>query len=199
MTKLAVECVGNGAVADVDLEGTKGHHSGWLTIAMGYGFGVMFPVLMFGGVSGAHINPAMTLGQAVIGIFPWSQVLPYILAQLVGAALGQLVVYVCYFPHYRMTKEPAPILGTFCTTDASGSLVNYFINEFFGTLAGAGSGSPLLFAGPMGVSGVGCRLHRRRLDRLGAGHLSGRSHGPWSEPRTRPGAALPALDSARTQ
>ena len=49
MTKLAVECVGNGAVADVDLEGTKGHHSGWLTIAMGYGFGVMFLVLMFGG------------------------------------------------------------------------------------------------------------------------------------------------------
>ena len=133
MTKLAAECVGtailmifgNGAVADVDLEGTKGHHSGWLTIAMGYGFGVMFPVLMFGGVSGAHINPAMTLGQAVIGIFPWSLVLPYILAQLVGAALGQLVVYACYFPHYRMTKDPLPILGTFCTTDASGSLVNY--------------------------------------------------------------------------
>ena len=190
MTKLAAECVGtailmifgNGAVADVDLEGTKGHHSGWLTIAMGYGFGVMFLVLMFGGVSGAHINSAMTLGQAVIGIFPWSQVLPYILAQLVGAALGQLVVYVCYFPHYRMTKEPVPILGTFCTTDASGSLVNYFVNEFFGTLVlvlGA-----LCCAGSMGVSGVGCRLHRCRLDRLGAGHLSGRSNRPRFEPRT---------------
>ena len=85
---------------------------------MGYGFGVMFPVLMPGGISGAHINPAMTSGQAIIGIFPWSQVLPYILAQL--------VVYVCCFPHYRLTKEPAPIPGTFCTTDASGSPVNYF-------------------------------------------------------------------------
>lgn len=142
MTKLAAEFVGtailmifgNGAVADVDLEGTKGHHSGWLTIAMGYGFGVMFPVLMFGGVSGAHINPAMTLGQAVIGIFPWKDVLPYIIAQLLGAAVGQLIVYVCYYPHYQQTKDPAPILGTFCTTDASGSRVNYFINEFFGTL-----------------------------------------------------------------
>ena len=161
MTKLAAECVGtailmifgNGAVADVDLEGTKGHHSGWLTIAMGYGFGVMFPVLMFGGVSGAHINPAMTLGQAVIGIFPWSQVLPYILAQLVGAALGQLVVYACYFPHYRMTKDPLPILGTFCTTDASGSLVNYFINEFFGTLVLV-LGALCCLQGPWGSKGL---------------------------------------------
>ena len=50
---------GNGAVANVELKNTKGHHAGWLNIAMGYGFGVMFPVLMFGGVSGAHINPAI--------------------------------------------------------------------------------------------------------------------------------------------
>ena len=52
---------------------------------MGYGFGVMFPVLMFGSVSGAHINPAMTIAQAVNGLFPWSDVLPYIVAQLLGA------------------------------------------------------------------------------------------------------------------
>ena len=74
-TKLAAEffgtailmIFGNGSVANVELKNTKGHHAGWLNIAMGYGFGVMFPVLMFGGVSGAHINPAMTLAQAING------------------------------------------------------------------------------------------------------------------------------------
>ena len=91
---------GNGAVANVELKNTKGHHAGWLNIAMGYGFGVMIPVLMFGGVSGAHINPAMTIAQAVNGMFPWSNVLPYIIAQILGAAVGQLIVYVCYYPHY---------------------------------------------------------------------------------------------------
>lgn len=142
LTRVAAEFVGtailmvfgNGAVANVELKGTKGHHSGWLTIAMGYGFGVMFPVLMFGGVSGAHINPAMTIAQAVNGLFDWGEVLPYIAAQLLGAFVGQLIVYVTYYPHYRDTENPDAIFGTFSTTDASGSRVNYFVNEFFGTL-----------------------------------------------------------------
>ena len=103
-TKLAAEffgtailmIFGNGSVANVELKNTKGHHAGWLNIAMGYGFGVMFPVLMFGSVSGAHINPAMTIAQAVNGLFPWSDVLPYIVAQLLGALLGQLIVYITY-------------------------------------------------------------------------------------------------------
>lgn len=142
LTRVAAEFVGtailmvfgNGAVANVELKGTKGHHSGWLTIAMGYGFGVMFPVLMFGGVSGAHINPAMTIAQAVNGLFDWGEVLPYVAAQLLGAFVGQLIVYVTYYPHYRDTEDPDAIFGSFSTTDASGSRVNYFVNEFFGTL-----------------------------------------------------------------
>ena len=127
-TKLAAEFVGtavlmvfgNGAVANAELKNTKGYHAGWLNIAMGYGFGVMFPVLMFGGVSGAHINPAMTLAQAVN-------------AQLLGAVAGQLIVYVTYLPHYKDTDDAEAILGTFCTTDAHNDRVNYFLNEFFGT------------------------------------------------------------------
>ncbi|RBP97370.1 aquaporin [Bifidobacterium aemilianum] len=142
MTKLAAEFVGtailmvfgNGAVANVELKGTKGFHSGWLTIAMGYGFGVMFPVLMFGAISGAQINPAMTIAQAVNGMFPWNQVLPFIVAQLLGAAVGQLLVYAAYYPHYRQTESPEAILASFTTTDASDSNSNYFINEFIGTL-----------------------------------------------------------------
>ena len=140
-TKLAAEFVGtavlmvfgNGAVANAELKNTKGYHAGWLNIAMGYGFGVMFPVLMFGGVSGAHINPAMTLAQAVNGMFPWNEVLPYIIAQLLGAVAGQLIVYVTYLPHYKDTDDAEAILGTFCTTDAHNDRVNYFLNEFFGT------------------------------------------------------------------
>ena len=141
-TKLAAEFVGtavlmifgNGAVANVELKNTKGHNAGWLNIAMGYGFGVMFPVLMFGSVSGAHINPAMTIAQAVNGMFPWSNVLPYIIAQILGAAVGQLIVYVCYYPHYKETENAEAILSTFCTTDAQATRRNYFINEFFGTM-----------------------------------------------------------------
>ena len=125
---------GNGAVANVELKNTKGHHAGWLNIAMGYGFGVMFPVLMFGAISGAHINPAMTIAQAVNGMFDWKLVAPYIVAQLLGAAVGQLVVYVTYYPHYRDTEDADAIFATFCTTDAGKSRMNYFVNEFFGTL-----------------------------------------------------------------
>ena len=125
---------GNGAVANVELKNTKGHHAGWLNIAMVYGFGVMIPVLMFGAVSGAHINPAMTIAQAVNGLFDWSLVLPYIIAQLLGAAAGQLVVYITYYPHYKDTENANAILGTFCTTDAHNDRINYFVNEFFGTL-----------------------------------------------------------------
>ncbi|PZO99196.1 MAG: aquaporin, partial [Gardnerella vaginalis] len=101
---------GNGAVANVELKNTKGHHAGWLNIAMGYGFGVMFPVLMFGGISEAHINPAMTIAQAANGMFPWQNVAPYIVAQLLGALVGQLIVYVTYLPHYNETEEPGAIL-----------------------------------------------------------------------------------------
>lgn len=116
--KLAAEFVGtavlmvfgNGAVANAELKNTKGYHAGWLNIAMGYGFGVMFPVLMFGGVSGAHINPAMTLAQAINGMFPWGQVLPYIIAQLLGAVVGQLIVYITYWPHYKDTEDANAIL-----------------------------------------------------------------------------------------
>ena len=84
--------LGNGAVANVELKGTKGHQSGWIVIAVGYGMGVMIPALMFGNVSGNHINPAFTLGLAVSGLFPWAQVVPYIIAQVLGAIFGQALV-----------------------------------------------------------------------------------------------------------
>lgn len=125
---------GNGTVADVALKRTKGAGGGWISIAAGYGFGVMVPVFVFGPISGAHINPAMSLAQAANGMFPWSEVVPYIVAQLAGAAIGQLIVYVVYYPHYQATENPDEIFGTFATFDATGSKVNFLLNEFFGTM-----------------------------------------------------------------
>ena len=134
--------LGNGAVANVELKGTKGHQSGWIVIAVGYGMGVMIPALMFGNVSGNHINPAFTLGLAVSGLFPWAQVAPYILAQVLGAIFGQALVVVTHRPYYLKTENPNNILGTFSTISSLdngtkeshfAATVNGFVNEFVGS------------------------------------------------------------------
>jgi glycerol uptake facilitator protein len=125
--------LGNGAVANVDLKGTKGFASGWMTIAWGYGCGVMIPALMFGHISGNHINPAFTIGLAVAGYFPWAHVVQYIIAQILGAMVGQLVVVAVYKPFYDKTTEKNHILGTFSTIDNAGTRLNGFLNEFFGS------------------------------------------------------------------
>ena len=134
--------LGNGAVANVELKGTKGHQSGWIVIAVGYGMGVMIPALMFGNVSGNHINPAFTLGLAVSGLFPWAQVAPYIVAQVLGAIFGQALVVVTHRPYYLKTENPNNILGTFSTISSLdqgtkesrfAATVNGFVNEFVGS------------------------------------------------------------------
>ncbi|WP_173281016.1 MIP/aquaporin family protein, partial [Streptococcus sp. 2342] len=134
--------LGNGAVANVELKGTKGHQSGWIVIAVGYGMGVMIPALMFGNVSGNHINPAFTLGLAVSGLFPWAQVVPYIIAQVLGAIFGQALVVATHRPFYLKTENPNNILGTFSTISSIdhgtkesryAATVNGLINEFVGS------------------------------------------------------------------
>ena len=134
--------LGNGAVANVELKGTKGHQSGWLVIAVGYGMGVMIPALMFGNVSGNHINPAFTLGLAVSGLFPWAQVAPYIIMQVLGAIFGQALVVATHRPYYLKTENPNNILGSFSTISSLdhgtkesrfAATVNGFINEFVGS------------------------------------------------------------------
>ena len=134
--------LGNGAVANVELKGTKGHQSGWLVIAVGYGMGVMIPALMFGNVSGNHINPAFTLGLAISGLFPWAQVAPYIISQVLGAIFGQALVVATHRPYYLKTENPNNILGTFSTISSLdngtkeshfAATVNGFVNEFIGS------------------------------------------------------------------
>ena len=126
---------GNGAVANMALDGTTGRHDGgWLFVALGYGFGVMIPAFMFGSISGNHLNPAITIAFATIGLFPWGEVMPYIIAQFAGAIVGQLIVVACYWPFYKKTHEEAAVLMTFSTGDGAKSSLNGFVNESLGTL-----------------------------------------------------------------
>lgn len=154
--------LGNGAVANVDLKGTKAgegaHAPGWNLIAIGYGFAVMMPAVIFGGISGNHINPAFTIGLAVNGQFPWEHVAPYIMAQLLGAAAGQLVVYALYKPFYDKTENVDHVFGTFATADAANSNLNGFIGEFVGSFilffAALGITKGHLFVGAHSAAGL---------------------------------------------
>ncbi len=130
---------GNGAVANSFLKDTTGNgengqaNGGWIFIAVGYGLGVMIPAMMFGSISGNHLNPAITIAQAAAGIFPWAKVTPYLVFQFLGAMVGQLLVLVIYWPYYKRTKDEGAIFATFSTGDTAGSTMNGFWTEAIGT------------------------------------------------------------------
>lgn len=126
--------LGNGTVANVHLKGSKGYRGGWSLIAMGYGFGVMIPAVVFGGISGNHINPGFTLGLAAWGMFPWAEVPYYLGAQFLGAMAGQLAIVVTHKPYYDATSDPDDILATFSTVNAARSRLNGFANELLGSV-----------------------------------------------------------------
>src|SRR3979490_2531416 len=91
--------LGDGVVANVVLQRTKGHNSGWIVITAGWAFAVTIAVYCGSSVSGAPLNPAVTIGLATIGTFPWANVPGYIAAQMVGAFLGAVIVWLTYLPH----------------------------------------------------------------------------------------------------
>jgi len=125
--------LGNGVVANVVLKDTKGHEGGWIVISLGWGLGVFVGVAVAGPVSGAHINPAVTLGLAIAGSFPWNEVVPYILAQMAGAAAGAGTVWLFYRHHFNRTEDPGAQLGCFSTGPAIRKPLNNFISEVIGT------------------------------------------------------------------
>ena len=125
--------LGNGVVANVALKETKGHNSGWIVISLGWGLGVFVGVAVAGPVSGAHINPAVTLGLATAGMFAWSQVIPFIAAQMAGAAFGAFTVWLFYRHHFNRTEDPGAQLGCFSTSPAIRKPVSNFISELIGT------------------------------------------------------------------
>lgn len=126
--------LGNGVVAGVLLRDSKAENSGWFTIAIGWGLAVTLAIYAVGRISGAHINPAVTLALFVNGDFPGDQVLGYMLAQFAGAFTGAVLVWLHYLPHWRRTENPAAKLGIFCTGPAIRSAIPNLISEIIATV-----------------------------------------------------------------
>ncbi len=110
--------LGDGVVANVVLKKNKGEGSGWMVITTGWALAVAIPVFLFASVSGAQFNPAVTIALAVTGSLPWSEVPIYIIAQLIGAFIGAVLVFLSYYKHFEETDDKDSKLGTFCTIPA---------------------------------------------------------------------------------
>lgn len=123
--------LGNGVVANVVLKNTKGNGSGWIVITTGWALAVFAGVVIAGPYSGAHLNPAVTLGLAIAGKFSWSQVPGFIIAQLLGAMIGTSLVWLMYMDHFSLTEESNLKAAAFYTAPA---IKNYRLNLISETL-----------------------------------------------------------------
>lgn len=124
---------GGGVVGGVVLNKSKAQNSGWIVITLGWGFAVAFGVYAVGSVSGAHLNPAVTIGLASIGEFSWVAVPGYIVAQLTGALIGATIVWLYYYPHWNATEDKAAKLAVFSTDPAIPHKPANLISEVLGT------------------------------------------------------------------
>ena len=125
--------LGDGVVAAVLLRNSKAEHSGWIVITFGWGMAVTIAVYAVVAVSGAHINPAVTVGLASVGLLPWAQVPGYIIAQLLGAFVGAVLVWLTYYDHWKETDDPVLKLGVFSTIPQIRNTVPNFVTEVIGT------------------------------------------------------------------
>lgn len=125
--------IGGGVVAGVLLKDSKAENAGWNTIVITWGLAVTFAIYAVGSISGAHINPAVTLGFAFVGEFPWDRVPGYIISQTAGGFAGGVAVWIFYLPHWEKTKDPIAKLSVFSTTPAVRSYVHNFVSEMIAT------------------------------------------------------------------
>jgi len=130
---LVLIMLGDGVVASNCLNKSKGQNGGWVVITMAWGFAVMCGVFIAGPYSGAHLNPAVTLGLAIAGKFAWSNVLGYVVAQLLGGFCGALIVYAFYKDQFDATDDADTKLGVFCTMPAIENKLRNTFCEFVGT------------------------------------------------------------------
>jgi len=125
--------LGNGVVANVVLNKTKGNNSGLIVIAFGWAIAVFVGVYVASQGSKAHLNPAVTIAMACFGDFPWEEVPMYIAGQFLGAMLGSTTVWLAYKQHYDATDNADLQLATFCTAPAIRSNLHNLITEIVGT------------------------------------------------------------------
>ncbi|MFS0750830.1 MIP/aquaporin family protein [Oceanobacillus sp. 1P07AA] len=126
---------GGGVVAGVSLKMSKSEGTGWVLITLGWGLAVTLGVYAVGNFTGAHLNPAVTVGFAAVGDFPWAKVPLYILAQVIGAIVGAIIVFLNYLPHWKVTESKEAKLGVFATGPAIRSPFSNLISEMIGTFA----------------------------------------------------------------
>ncbi len=152
--------LGDGVVAGVVLKGTKNENAGWLVITLGWALAVSLAIYAVGKISGAHINPAVTLALAATGQFDWANVPMYVTAQMLGAILGATLVWLHYLPHWSRTPDQGTKLAVFCTGPAVRHTPANFFSEFLGTFV-------LLF----GLSALGVNDFSEGLKPLAVGGL----------------------------
>jgi len=151
--------LGNGVVANVVLTKSKGEASGWIVITVGWAVAVAMAVYAVGRISGAHLNPAVTIGLAAIGSFPWTDVPGYVLAQMVGAFGGAVLAWLAYLPHWGATADADNKLGVFATGPAirqpGANVMTEIVGTavlLFGVLAIAGNAQTLTRPGDVDLS-----------------------------------------------
>ena len=125
--------LGNGVVANVNLDKTHSNGAGWIVITFGWSMAVFVAVLATADMSGAHLNPAVTLGLAFSGLFDWVKVAPFIFFQILGAMTGAFIVYLFFKNHFNITETPGAKKACFCTAPAIRNYRNNFFSEVVGT------------------------------------------------------------------
>ena len=152
--------LGGGVVAGVSLARSKALAGGWIVVTLGWGMAVAMAIDVGGTTSGAHINPAVTLGLASIGEFEWALVPGYVIAQVLGAFTGACLVYLAYFAHWKHTDDPAAKLGVFSTSPGVRNPVANLTTEVIGTamlvlgVLGIGANEGSVSAGDADLSGL---------------------------------------------
>lgn len=125
--------LGNGVVANVLLTGTKGNGSGWIVITTGWALAVFAGVVIANPYSGAHLNPAVTIGLAIAGKFEWAQVPGFVLAQIAGAMAGAFLVWLTYRDHFKVTQDERLRAASFYTYPAIKNPITNLFSELLGT------------------------------------------------------------------
>ena len=181
--------LGDGVVASTVLKQSKGYNGGWIVITIAWGLAVMCGVLIAGPYSGAHLNPALSIGLAAAGSFPWASVPGYVAAQLLGGFCGAVLVYIYYKDHFDATDDPGAKLGVFCTMPAIMDKPRNLFCEFVGTFLlvfvilaiGNEQNTPEIGAGESGEPAGDDADHGDR-------HVAGRNDGLCDQSGARPAA-----------